>query len=319
MAVFTEVSFDEAAGFLRRLDLGQLGALVACSGGIENTNYFIATDAGAYVLTLFERLAADELPFYLHLMQHLAGRGIPVPDPVPDREGRILHRLNGKPAVVMNRLSGKSELAPSSTHCASVGAMLARMHLAGRDYGRYQANLRGPRWWAATAPLVSPHLYEDQRALLTGEMEFQNGVAASQDYAALPRGPVHGDLFRDNVLFEGERLTGIFDFYFAGCDAWLYDIGVCLNDWCVDPGSGRPDASRESAFLAAYEAVRPLRPQERRLLPAMQRAAALRFWLSRLRDLHLPRPAAVLTAHDPAHFERVLRHRAGAAASAEAF
>jgi homoserine kinase type II len=118
MAVFTEVSFDEAADFLRRLDLGPLRALVACSGGIENTNYFIATDAGAYVLTLFERLAADELPFYLHLMQHLAGRGIPVPDPVPDREGRIVHHLNAKPTVVVSRLRGKSELDPSCAHCA---------------------------------------------------------------------------------------------------------------------------------------------------------------------------------------------------------
>jgi homoserine kinase type II len=317
MAVFTEVSFDEAAAFLRTLDLGHLRALVACTGGIENTNYFVATDAGPYVLTLFERLAVDELPFYLHLMRHLAGRGLPVPDPVPDREGRILHRLNGKPAAVVNRLRGKSELDPSSAHCAALGAMLARMHLAARDYGRYQPNLRGLRWWGETASLVSPHLDEDQRELLTGEVDFQSRIAASQDYAALPRGPVHGDLFRDNVLFEGERLTGILDFYFAGCDAWLYDIGVCLNDWCLD-GAG-PDAAREAAFVAAYEAVRPLQPQERRLLSSMQRAAALRFWLSRLRDLHLPRPAAVLKAHDPGHFARVLRYRVDTASQVEIF
>lgn len=319
MAVFTEVSFDEAAAFLRALDLGDLRALVACAGGIENTNYFVATEAGPHVLTLFERLAAGELPFYLHLMQHLAGRGIPVPDPVQDREGRVLHRLKDKPAVVVSRLRGKSELNPSVAHCTAVGATLARMHLAGRDYGRYQPNLRGLRWWAETAPLVWPHLDAEQRALLTGEMDFQNHVAASQDYAALPRGPIHGDLFRDNVLFEGDRLTGILDFYFAGCDAWLYDIGVCLNDWCVDSDGGREDAEREAAFLAAYESVRALQPQERRLLPAMQRAAALRFWLSRLRDLHLPRPAAVLKAHDPGHFERILRHRVDAAGEAEIF
>jgi homoserine kinase type II len=319
MAVFTEVSFDEAAALVRKLDLGHLRTLAACAGGIENTNYFVATDAGSYVLTLFERLAVDELPFYLHLMQHLAGRAVPVPDPMPDRAGRILHRLKGKPAVVVNRLRGQSELDPSTTHCAALGAMLARMHLAGRDYGRYQPNLRGLRWWAETAPLVWPYLGEDQRALLTGEMDFQTRTAASQDCAALPRGPVHADLFRDNVLFEGDRLTGILDFYFAGCDAWVYDIGVCLNDWCVDLESGRHDATREAAFLAAYESVRPLLAQERRLLPAMQRAAALRFWLSRLRDLHLPRLAAVLKPHEPGHFERVLRHRVGAAAKAQIF
>jgi homoserine kinase type II len=129
----------------------------------------------------------------------------------------------------------------------------------------------------------------------------------------VPRGPIHGDLFRDNVLFEGERLSGILDFYFAGCDTWLYDIGVCLNDWCMAPDGARHDEARASAWLAGYESVRPLQPQERRLLPALLRAAALRFWLSRLRDLHLPRPAALLTAHDPAHFERVLRQRAGTA------
>jgi len=317
MAVFTEVSFDEVELFLRPLDLGQLLTIEACAGGVENTNYFVETNVGAYVLTLFERLTAEELPFYLHLMQHLARQGIPVPNPVPDAEARILHRLKDKPAVVVNRLRGKSEMNPSIQHCTAVGAMLARMHLAGRGYGRYQSNLRGLGWWAETVPLVWPYLNEDQRALLRSEIDLQARVASSGEYAELPRGPVHGDLFRDNVMFEGERLTGILDFYFAGCDTWLYDIGVCLNDWCVDLNSGRQDVVRKGAFLAAYESVRPLLQQESRLLPAMERAAAFRFWLSRLRDLHIPRPAAVLKAHDPGHFERVLRHRVGAVAEAE--
>jgi homoserine kinase type II len=310
MAVFTEVSFDEADAFLRMLDLGHLLAIEACAGGIENTNYFVSTESGAYVLTLFERLATDELPFYLHLMQHLASRGIPVPDPTPDREARVLHWLKEKPAVVVNRLRGRSEADPCIEHCTAVGAMLARMHLAGRDYGGHQPNPRGLPWWEETVPLVWPCLSEDQRTLLSGEIDFQRRIAASETYAALPRGPIHGDLFRDNAMFEGERLTGILDFYFAGCDSWLYDIGVCLNDWSVDLGSGRRDLLREAAFVEAYESVRQLLPQERLLLPAMQRAAALRFWLSRLRDLHLPRQAAVLKVHEPGHFERVLRHRA---------
>ncbi|NRF70763.1 homoserine kinase [Aquincola sp. S2] len=312
MAVFTEVSFDEAAAFLRTLDMGQLRSIQACTGGIENTNYFVDTETGAYVLTLFERLATDELPFYLHLMQHLAGRGIPVPDPMPDRAGRLLHQLKGKPAVVVDRLRGRNELQPSIAHCRAVGAMLARLHLAGRDYDRQQANLRGLPWWEETVPMVWPYLREDQRALLSSEMDLQRRIAESPEYASLARGPIHGDLFRDNVLFDGERLTGILDFYFAGCDTWLYDIGVSLNDWCVDQDGGRPDHVREAAFIEAYESVRPLPSQERGLLPALQRAAALRFWLSRLRDLHLPRQAAVLKAHDPGHFERILRHRAGA-------
>jgi len=309
MAVFTEIAFDEAAAFLRRLRLGDLRAMAACNGGIENTNFFVDTDRGEYVLTLFERLTWEQLPFYLHLMQHLAERGIPVPRPSPDAEGRILHRLKDKPAVVVDKLRGKSELAPSIEHCRAVGEMLARMHLAGRDYGRHQPNLRGLPWWKETVPVLLPHLGEQQRTLLVGELDFQTRTAASSDYAVLPRGPVHADLFRDNVMFDGDRLSGLLDFYFAGCDTFLFDIGVCLNDWCVDLDSGRPDDLREAAFLTAYEAVRSLVPEERRLLPVLQRAAALRFWISRLWDYHLPRDASVLNAHDPRHFERVLSQR----------
>ncbi|HSV46015.1 MAG TPA: phosphotransferase, partial [Ramlibacter sp.] len=203
MAVFTEVPFEEAAAFLRRLGLGELRTMAACHGGIENTNYFVDTDRGEYVLTLFERLAWEQLPFYLHLMQHLARRGIPVPRPAPDAEGRILHRLKGKPAAVVGRLRGKSDLAPDARHCGAVGEMLARMHLAGRDYVRHQPNLRGLPWWKETVPVLLPCVGKDQRTLLLDELAFQTRIAASPDYAALPRGPVHADLFRDNVMFEG--------------------------------------------------------------------------------------------------------------------
>jgi homoserine kinase type II len=315
MAVFTEVAFEEAAAFLRELGLGQLRGKAPCYGGIENTNYFVDTERGEYVLTLFERLAWEQLPFYLHLMEHLANRGIPVPRPVPDSEGRILHRLKGKPAAVVARLRGKNELAPDALQCGALGDMLARMHLAGRDYARHQPNLRGLPWWKENVPVLLPHVGKDQRTLLLEELAFQTRVAASTDYAALPRGAVHADLFRDNVMFEDGRLSGFLDFYFAGCDTFLFDIGVCLNDWCVDLDSGRADAEREAAFLAAYESVRPLVPEERRLLPALARAAALRFWVSRLRDFHMPREAAVLKAHDPSHFERVLRQRVSGVAA----
>ena len=309
MAVFTEVSFDEAAAFLHALDLGELQTIKACAGGIENTNYFVTTTHGEYVLTLFERLSFEQLPFYLHLMKHLAARGIPVPDPAPGKNGDILHRLKGKPAAVVNRLRGHSELAPSADHCASVGEMLARLHLAGLDYPRHQPNLRGLSWWNETLPMVLPHTTPGQRSLLLGELAYQNHVAASSAYQALPVGVIHADLFRDNVMFEGGQLTGFFDFYFAGCDSFLFDIGVCLNDWCVELPSGRHAAARADAFLAAYQSVRQLTAQERALLPAALRAGALRFWISRLWDFHLPRDAAVLQAHDPSHFERVLRER----------
>jgi homoserine kinase type II len=310
MAVFTEVPFDTAAQLFSDLQLGTLRTLKGCEGGIENTNYFASSDMGDYVLTLFERLTAEQLPFYLHLMKHLAQRGIPVPDPHANRHGDILLQVLGKPAAVVNKLQGKSQLQPGTTHCAAVGSMLAQMHLTGRDYDRRQPNLRGLPWWNDTVPLVLPFLSAAQSALVQSELALQNHVHASAAYAALPRGPIHADLFRDNVMFEGDTLTGFFDFYFAGIDSWIFDIAVSLNDWCIDLATGQPDAARETVFLQAYHAVRPLAKAERQLLPAMQRAGALRFWISRLWDFHLPRDAAMLTAHDPAHFERVLRARA---------
>ncbi|HEY8356062.1 MAG TPA: homoserine kinase [Ramlibacter sp.] len=313
MAVFTEVSEAEAGALLRALRLGELRSLRGIQGGIENTNYFVTAEdlvgQREYVLTLFERLTAEQLPFYLHLMKHLAQRGIPVPDPAGDASGDILHEVCGKPAALVDKLAGQSELAPTAAHCAQVGTMLARMHLAGRDYNRSQPNLRGLPWWNATVPVVLPFLEPAQAALLRAELAFQNHVAAGSAYAALPRGPIHADLFRDNVMFEDGRLTGFFDFYFAGVDSWLFDIAVCLNDWAIDLATGAGDAPRAAAFLQAYAAVRPLSAAERQLLPAMARAGALRFWISRLWDFHLPREAALLKPHDPAHFERVLRAR----------
>jgi homoserine kinase type II len=321
MAVFTEVSQEEAGELVRKLGLGELRELRGIQGGIENTNYFLTTELEGetreFVLTLFERLTSEQLPFYLHLMKHLALHCIPVPDPheVPGSEtkdhpeGRLLHTVCGKPAAVVDRLRGKSELAPTAAHCERVGDMLARMHLAARDYPRDQPNLRGLAWWNETVPVVLPYMEPAQAALLRAELAFQNHIAAGSAYAALPRGPIHADLFRDNVMFEDGRLTGFFDFYFAGVDSWLFDIAVCLNDWCVDLATGAADKVREQAFLTAYARVRPLAAAEHRLLPAMLRAGALRFWISRLWDFHLPREAAMLKPHDPSHFERVLRHR----------
>ena len=318
MAVYTEVSVDEASTLLQQLKLGELKAMKGCSGGIENTNYFVTTELEGqiheYVLTLFERLTFEQLPFYLRLMKHLAQRGIPVPDPAADARGDLVFKAKGKPAAVVNKLRGQSELKPTSTHCFEVGRTLARMHLAGRDFPLQQPNLRGLPWWNETVPVVLPYLNATQAALIQSELAYQNHVAASSAYAALPRGPIHADLFRDNVMFDNldgkPELTGFFDFYFAGVDTWLFDIAVTLNDWCIDLDTGKPDAERTRSLLAAYNAERPLETAERELLPAMLRGGALRFWISRLWDFYLPREASMLKAHDPKHFERVLRERA---------
>ena len=313
MAVFTEVSESKAQELLTQLQLGDLVELQGIQGGIENTNYFLTSSVGAYVLTLFERLTHQQLPFYLHLMKHLAHHGIPVPDPVANSDGDILLTVEGKPAAVVNRLLGRSELAPTPRHCHAVGDTLARMHLAGKDYNRHQSNLRGLTWWNETVPVVLPFLNTSQSSLIQSELAFQNHIAKSSAYAALPCGPVHADLFRDNVMFEGTgdtlQLTGFFDFYFAGVDTWLFDLAICLNDWCIDLDTGSLDAEKTTALLAAYQVVRPLIAAERQLLNPMLRAGALRFWTSRLWDFHLPREASMLTPHDPTHFERVLRQR----------
>ena len=309
MAVFTEVTPEQADSLMQSLNLGTLTELRGIEGGIENTNYFATTTQGEYVLTLFERLTQEQLPFYLYLMKHLAGQGIPVPNPAANRDGDILHTLNGKPAAVVNKLAGKSQLQPQALHCAGVGEMLARMHLAGADFNRSQPNLRGLAWWNDTVPVVLPYLDAAQAALLGSELAFQNHTAASAAYAALPCGPVHADLFRDNVMFDDAQLTGFFDFYFAGVDTFLFDLAVCLNDWCIDLPTGLHHSERAQAMLSAYNLVRPLSGAERSLLPALLRAGALRFWVSRLWDYHLPREASMLKPHDPAHFERVLRGR----------
>jgi len=319
MAVFTEVSPAQAQALLDHLALGQLSSLRGIGAGIENTNYFVdcqdAHQSGHYVLTLFERLTAEQLPFYLRLMQHLAQRGVPVPEPHADAAGEILFEVAGKPAAIVDRLHGGHQLAPDAFHCSQVGATLARMHLAAQDFPLHQPNLRGLAWWREVVPQLLPFLSGPEAELLQSELAYQEQLAASQDYAQLARGPIHADLFRDNVMFEPgedlgrERLTGFFDFYFAGVDTWLFDLAVCLNDWCIDLSDGRLIEERAAVFVAAYESERPLSGAEHRLLPALLRAAALRFWVSRLFDLHLPREASLLKAHDPRHFERVLRER----------
>jgi len=313
MAVYTEVGLDEARALFDRLGLGVLTELQGIRSGIENTNYYATTPRGQWVLTLFERLAPAELPYYLQLMQHLAAQGIPVPAPQPAPDGQLVHRVAGKPAAVVTRLPGGHRMAPGPAHCAQLGRMLARMHRAGASLPVAQPHLRGLDWWTATAPQVMPHLQPAPSALLREELGFQQALAASALGQSLPRGPIHADLFRDNVMFDDtagpDTLCGFFDFYFAGTDWLLFDVAVCLNDWCCDPATGALDEARATALADAYRAERAFTPAEVRAMPAMLRAAALRFWISRLWDWHLPRSAALLTPKDPTHFERILRDR----------
>ncbi len=314
MSVFTPVAESQLAAWLKNYSVGSLGSLEPIASGIENTNYFVTTTQGRYVLTLYERLPAAELPFYLELMAHLARHGIPCPAPIADLGDRYLSSLNGKPATLVTRLAGVSLDKPAVADCAELGALLARMHLAGRSYGGYLENPRGPKWWRSAAAQVRPHLEPGRAAQLEAELAFQS----QHRLAELPRGAVHADLFRDNALFDAGRISGVFDFYFAGIDCFAYDLAVCANDWClVDAERDRRlDEPKTLALLGAYQAIRPLQVAERGAWPVLLRAAALRFWLSRLHDKHLPRPGMLVTVHDPEHFREILALRAAPGAPA---
>ncbi|RPJ46103.1 MAG: homoserine kinase [Betaproteobacteria bacterium] len=304
MSVYTTVTADDLRRWLQDYAVGELIELRGIPTGIENTNYFVTTSGGHYVLTLFEKLTAQELPFYLNLMAHLAEQGVPSAHPVANSAGSYLGTLNGKPAALVARLEGKDVDTPTIPQCAAVGAVLARLHRAGQSYRSTMDNPRGPKWWKAVLPDVLPFLPQAEGALLQEEVRFQSLYRFSD----LPRGAIHADLFRDNVLFAGDRVAGVIDFYFACTDVLLYDIAIAVNDWCIS-ADGALDTARTRAFLDAYAAVRPYTPIERGAWPVMLRAGALRFWVSRLYDFHLPRPGELTHAKDPGHFRRILELR----------
>ena len=311
MSVYTTVTPDELDAWLTRYALGAFVDITPIAAGIENTNYFVTTERGRFVLTLYERLPSDELPFYLNLMAHLARCGVEVPAPAPARTGALFSVLNGRPAGLVARIEGEPVTTPTDASCAAVGDALARMHVAAQRYRARLTNRRGPAWWRQAARAVRPFVTDAQNELLQGEVRFLTGFGKG----TLPKGAIHGDLFCDNVLFANGRVAGIIDFGFAATDFYAYDLAIAVNDWCItDAATGELDAARTDAMVRAYDAVRPLTNDERAQWPALLRAAALRFWVSRLYDLHLPRAGELTHAHDPAPFERILRARSAAPA-----
>jgi homoserine kinase type II len=304
MSVFTPVTPEALSEWLSNYAIGRLVELRGISAGVQNSNFFVTTSLGRYVLTLFETMPRSELPFYLHLMAHLARHGLPVPAPIADLDNEYLGTLSGKPAVLVRCLSGGSDMQPDLARCRKMGTMVAGLHLAGQRFGRRQDNPRGPAWRERTAQAVRPYLPPDEQQLLDAEIQFQRGV----DMAALPEGVVHADAFRDNVLWDGDDIGGVIDFYFAGNDALLFDLAVTVNDWCSHP-DGTLDAARTGALLAGYHAERALTGAERIAWPAMLRAAALRFWLSRAEDFHLPRDGEMVLVKDPNEYRDQLRLR----------
>jgi homoserine kinase type II len=304
MSVFTRVTESEVAAWLTRFSVGGVQSLQPISEGIENTNYFLTTSLGEFVLTLYERVPAEDLPFYLNFTAHLSKSGVAVPAPIADRTGGLFSILNGRPAALTQRVAGRPVMQPDVSHCAAVGAELGRLHNASKAFRGRISNKRGPAWTLSTSRAVRPFLTAEQNSVIEHELKFQR----ERRQTRLPNGAIHADLFRDNVLFDGPRLSGLIDFGFAATDEFAYDLAITVNDWCVT-AEGELDGERTQALLAAYSSVRPLSEAEQIAWPALLRAGALRFWLSRLYDLHFPRAAEINTPHDPAAFERVLRLR----------
>ncbi len=296
MSVYTTVGRDELAAWLQPLGLGALIDHAGIAAGMQNSNYFVTTASGRFVLTLFENIEPAALDFYLALQDRLARHGLPCPQPLVDAAGRRWRPLAGKPAALLTCLPGTALEAPNAGHCQAVGALLARLHLAAAGMPDALPNPCGAAWRQQVGESLLPLLASDEGGLLADELDFQ----AQQDWSSLPHGVIHADLFRDNALWSTDgQLTGLLDFYFAGEDAWLFDLAVVANDWCEND-------EQLAALIHGYAGVRPLVEAERQAWPAVRRAAALRFWLLRLEVRHRPRQGEVVTIKNPDDFRQLL-------------
>ena len=306
MAVYTHVSTEALETFLAGFDIGHLLSAKGIAEGVENSNYLIETERGRYILTLYEkRVRLEDLPYFLGLTGHLADARLPVPRPIPNREGETLHTLAGRPACLIEFLTGVSVTEPTAEHCRNVGAALAKLHLAAAGFELSRPNDLSVDGWRRLAASVRAEA-DGISPGLRGLIDTALGEIGAAWPKGLPSGPIHADLFPDNVLVRDGDVTGLIDFYFAANDFWAYDIAVCLNAWCfsADGKSYRQDLTR--AFIAGYESVRPLEPQERDALPLLCQGAALRFLLTRAYDwLNTPADALV-TRKDPLAYARRL-------------
>jgi len=305
MAVYTEVSDEELSAFLATYEIGTVLSYKGIAEGVENTNYVLHASCGYYILTLYEkRVREADLPFFLALMDHLAERGLPSPQPVHNRNGTALGRLAGRPAAIVTFLEGISVRRPTARHCHAAGEALARLHEAGRDFSMTRPNALSLSGWP---PLFAAAERDADRIApgLAARAGQELSCLAEVWPTELPSGVIHADLFTDNVLFLGETVSGLIDFYFACTDALAYDLAICLNAWCFEP-DGSFNLTKGQAMIAGYQKVRRLDPIEVEALPILCRGAALRFMLTRLVDwLNVP-PGALVKPKDPLEYDRKL-------------
>jgi homoserine kinase type II len=303
MSVFTPVSDAEARTLLEHYTLGELEKLEGIAQGVENTNYFLTTTTGEYVLTLFEHIPRADLPFYVGLMDHLAHHDVVCPAPMRMDSGEMLAEVNGKPACIVSKLPGAPEPRPDAHLCRVAGSILAGIHVAGVEYDASLENWRGRPWRESFAETLRPTLSREESELIAAE----NGYQALHDDSVLPQGIIHGDYFHDNVLWDDKGRGGVIDFYFACDDALAYDVAIAVNDWCVNPDATL-DPARTHAFIEGYESLRPLETFERQLWPVMLRRAALRTWLGRLGYNYFPRDSHMTIPKDHQFSRRLLEH-----------
>ncbi|MBP6862317.1 MAG: homoserine kinase [Neisseriaceae bacterium] len=301
MSVYTSVTEAEMAVFLEDYDIGTLVSLKGIAQGITNTNYFVTTSVDRYVLTIFETLLPEELPFFLDLMALLSQKGVACPAPIAQKSGQFMHLLHDKAACLVSCLAGRDVTQPNAAQCRSVGAMLAKMHVATADTTLTMANPRHASWWEVEQTRLLPLLSEADAELLQSTIAF---LQAHPD-TDLPQGLIHADLFKDNVLLEGDEVTGFIDFYYACRGSFVYDIAIALNDWAQD-SAHQLDEALVQAFLAGYNSVRPLSPEEQAYLPIAQQAGCIRFWVSRLLDYHFPPEGEMTFTKNPAAFRDLL-------------
>ena len=306
MAVYTDVTAEELAVFLAGYELGELLAYKGIAEGVENSNFLVHTSTGTYILTLYEkRVAAKDLPFFLGLMQHLAGRGITCPQPIENKKGEALGKVAGRPAAIITFLDGLWIRRPSAVHCAALGEALAKLHLAGLDFDRKRRNTLSVDGWRPLFEHCRDRVNEVQRSLR--ELIEKELTALERDWPrGLPQGVIHADLFPDNVFFLGDTLSGMIDFYFACNDALAYDVAICLNAWCFEADHSY-NVTKGRALLQSYARVRQLGNDERAALPCLARGAALRFLLTRLVDWFNVPSGALVRPKDPMEYFRKLR------------
>jgi homoserine kinase type II len=305
MSVFTTLTLQEVQDWLQDFSIGKITALEGIAAGITNTNYFVVTESSRYVLTIFEANTIDELPYFVDLMTHLATHDIPCPAPIADKHGVALRVIKDKPALLVSCLKGRDVAQPNEAQCAQVGEVLAQIHLAGDSFKQVSNNQRDAVWRSNTAAKVMEKLSNADQSLLKQVLAFQDKL----DLTTLPKGVIHGDLFRDNVLFDGHQLGGFIDFYYACHDVLAYDVAIAVNDWCLTE-TGEFDEARLNAFMQAYTAVRPFEEAEKQAWQGLLCIAALRFWLSRLYDFHFPAEGELTHAKDPNYFKNILLKRA---------